>query len=112
MPYTCVRYQGYGGARVGGVAGVLSFRVGARRRPPRRDAGSTRGTRGGGQRAGAVRARAQRSERCFCWRTSVAHMCEPAARGNKRRKNHVSQISSPDAFLPRFFGWAVKGIQN
>ena len=73
MPYTCVWIErlwrcshlgGYGRALVVGVSrrwrhGVRSRVAGARRRPQRRDAGSTRGTRGGGQRAGAVGVRAR-----------------------------------------------------
>ena len=72
MPYTCVRGVSLRLCRGGGVTGMLSWcvvsrrwrhgvrsRVAcARRRPQRRDAGSTRGTRGGRALAGAEGARA------------------------------------------------------
>ena len=86
MPYTCVRGVSLRLCRGGGVTGMLSWcvvsrrwrhgvrsRVAcARRRPQRRDGGSTRGTRGGGQRAGAVGVRARgAAQRCLRYRRSA-----------------------------------------
>ena len=68
-----------------GVAAAASrgcSRLGrARRRPPRRDAGSTRGTRGGDQRAGAVGVRAS-SGRSAAFASAAAWLtcvCQPRA---------------------------------
>ena len=127
--HTPVRLRVMFGARVGGVAGVLSLAVchkgatatasggcsrvaGARRRPPRRDGGSTRGTRGGDQWAGAVGVRARVAAQ-RCWRSPQrSRPCCLADAGDKRRKNHVSQICRPFCFRPQFLLSLLEGIQN
>ena len=67
MPYTCVGFVVMLGSRRWRRGGALAG-VGARRRPQRRDGGSTRGTRGGGQRADAVGVRARVAAQ-RCWRS-------------------------------------------
>jgi hypothetical protein len=90
MPYTCVWierlrlvllafrgflslcHQGATACRVGGVAGwsLAVCHTKARRRV------DPRGTRGGGQRAGAVGVRARvAAQRCLRYRASAAHLC-------------------------------------
>ena len=110
---TPVRLRVMFGARVGGVAGVLSFRAGARRRPQGRDGGSTRGTRRGGQPAGAVGVRARVAAQ-RCWRSRRGcSLCEPASRGNTRRKKHVGPIFDRPTRFGRGFSLSVQqGIQN
>ena len=85
---------GYGRALVVGVSrrwrhGVRSRVAGARRRPQRRDGGSTRGTRGGGQPgAVGVRATSGRSAACAIAAARLTCVSRPRA-GNKRRKPRV-----------------------
>ena len=114
------------GARVGGVAGVLSRclpqrRDGvagrsrgcrARRRPPRArrrvDPGNARRRPAGWRRR---RARDQRSERCLRYRCSAAHLCEPASRGQQKAQTTCANLSPNFAFGRSFSSRCSKGFK-
>ena len=125
MPYTCAFINGYVGVaavasrgalslscRVGGVTGCSrgwrARAVGHR--------GATAGRPGNARRRPAGwrrrRARARAAQRCFCSRRSVAPCRVASPRGDKRRKNHVSQICRPFCFRPQFLLSLLEGIQN
>ena len=90
MPYTCVGFVVMLVSRRW-RHGVRSRVACARRRPQRRDGGSTRGTRGGGQRAGAVGVRARVAASAALAIAAVAHCVSQPRAATKAQKPRGSE---------------------
>ena len=112
--HTPVRLRVMFGARVGGVAGVLSRVAGARRRPERHrrrvDPGNARRRPAGWRRR---RARARGGAALLALPLQLTLARTPTSRGNKRRKKHVGPIFDRPTRFGRGFSLSVQqGIQN
>ena len=126
MPYTCVRYRRLRGCRGGGVTGVLSLslRVGSRRaravalRARRRPQGATAGRPGerggGGQRAGAVGARARSGAALLALTPQRSRTCVRRRRAaQKAQKPRVLKFYRPILRFGRRFSLSLlEGFQN
>ena len=100
-------------ARGGGVAGVLSFRAGARRRPPRRDTGrpGERAAAASGLAPSRARASSGRSAAFVGAPARLTSVSQPRA-ATKGAKTTCLKFHRPMRFCRSFSLSLLEGIQN